>query len=111
MSTRSEIVPLRTLAERLPKLNYLKNDRQNLRQLDPENEARARLKLAVVFCFLRQQGRCRRAQTRMPNIEMVMDEIEIELGLPPRRSMPRGGARDASHSLVPPNSEHGSIAT
>jgi hypothetical protein len=65
MSTRSEIVPLRTLAKRLPKLNYLKNDRQNLRQLDPENGAKARLKLAVVFCFLRRQGRCRRAQTRM----------------------------------------------
>ena len=66
MSTRSEIVTLRTLAKRLPKLNYLKNDRQNLRRLDPENEVKARLKLAVVFCFLRQQGRCRRAQTRMP---------------------------------------------
>jgi hypothetical protein len=100
MSTRSEIVPLRTLAKRLPKLNYLKNDRQNLRQLDPENGAKARLKLAVVFCFLRRQGRCRRAQTRMPNIEMVMDEIEIELGLPPRRSMPRGGTHDGSFSLA-----------
>jgi hypothetical protein len=44
MSTHSEIVPLRTLAKRLPKLNYLKNDRQNLKQLDPENEAKARLK-------------------------------------------------------------------
>jgi hypothetical protein len=100
MSTHSEIVTLRTLAKRLPKLNYLKNDRQNLRQLDPENGAKARLKLAVVFCFLRRQGRCRRVHTRMPNIETVMDEIEIELGLPPMRSMPRGGARDSSFSLA-----------
>jgi len=59
MSTH--LVPLRTLAKRLPKLNYLKNDRRNLKQLDPENEAKARLKLAVVFCFLRRQGRCQRA--------------------------------------------------
>ena len=100
MSTHAEIVPLRTLAKRLPKLNYLKNDRQNLRQLDPENEAKARLKLAVVFCFLRRQGRCRRAHTRMPNIETVMDEIEIELGLSPRRTMPRGGAHNGSFSLA-----------
>jgi len=62
MSSHSEIVTLRTLAKRLPKLNYLRNDRQNLKQLDPENEAKARLKLAVVFCFLRRQGRCRRAR-------------------------------------------------
>ena len=111
MSTHSEIVPLRTLAKRLPKLNYLKNDRQNLRQLDPENEAKARLKLAVVFCFLRQ-GRCRRAQTRMPNIEMVMDEIEIELGLPPRGSLPRGGTHDGSFSLAgAPSSDDGSTTT
>ncbi len=100
MSTHSKIVPLGTLAKRLPKLNYLKNDRQNLKQLDPENEAKARLKLAVVFCFLRRQGKCRFAHTRLPNIETVMDEIEIELGLPPRRSMPRGGARDGSFSLA-----------
>lgn len=45
MSTHSAVVPLRTLAKRLPKLNYSKNDRQNLKQLDPENEAKARLKL------------------------------------------------------------------
>jgi hypothetical protein len=32
--------------------------------------------------------------------ETVMDEIEIELGLPSRRSMPRGGARDGSFSLA-----------
>src|SRR3984957_8343873 len=100
MSSHSEIVTLRTLAKRLPKLNYLRNDRQNLKQLDPENEAKSRLKLAVVFCFLRRQGRCRRAHTRMINIETVMDEIEIELGLPSRRSMPRGGARDGSFSLA-----------
>jgi hypothetical protein len=67
MSTHSEIVPLRTLAKRLPKLNYLRNDRQNLKQLDPENEAKARLKLAIVFCFLRRQGGCRRAHTRILN--------------------------------------------
>jgi len=36
----------------------------------------------------------------MPNIETVMDEIEIELGLPPRRSMTRGGAHDGSFSLA-----------
>ncbi|HSZ58226.1 MAG TPA: hypothetical protein VK797_21355 [Tepidisphaeraceae bacterium] len=36
----------------------------------------------------------------MINIETVMDEIEIELGLPSRGSMPRGGARDGSFSLA-----------
>jgi hypothetical protein len=100
MSTHSAIVPLHTLAKRLPKLNYSKNDRQNLKQLDPENEAKARLKLAVVFCFLRRQGRCRLAHIRMSNIETVMDEIEIELGLPPRRSMSRGGMHDGTFSLA-----------
>ncbi|MGY3582081.1 hypothetical protein ACVIGB_000996 [Bradyrhizobium sp. USDA 4341] len=35
----------------------------------------------------------------MQNIEKVMDEIEIELGLPPRRSMPRGGVLDGGFSL------------
>lgn len=100
MSTHSAaIVPFRTLAKRLPKLNYSKNDRQNLKQLDPENEAKARLKLAVVFCFLRRQGGCLQARTRMPNIETVMDEIEVELGLLPRRSMPRAGKLDGSFSL------------
>lgn len=100
MSTHSEFVPLRTLARRLPKLNFLENDRQNLKQLDPENGAKARLKLAVVYCFLLRQNCCRFMHTRMPNVETVMDEIEIELGLPPRRSMPRGGAHDGSFSLA-----------
>jgi len=33
MSTHSEFVPLRTLARRLLKLNYVKQDRLNLKQL------------------------------------------------------------------------------
>ena len=56
MSTHSEIVTLRTLAKRLPKLNYLRNDRQNLKQLDPENEAKARLKRLFGFsCRIRKR--------------------------------------------------------
>ena len=86
MSTHSEIVTLRVLAKRLPKLNYMKQDRLNLKQLDPENEAKARLKLAVVFCFLRRENKCQFSRTRF-DIEAAMDEIEIELCLPPRRSL------------------------
>jgi hypothetical protein len=37
-----------------------------------------------------------------------MDEIEIELGLPPRRCMPRGGRMTAAfRSLVPPDQTMG----
>jgi hypothetical protein len=79
------VTPVLPTKRSLPPIAITKSEEAFLKTLDPDHAAKVLLKTAAVYSFLvREAKRLMPTYCRRPKMDAVLDEIEIELGLPSR---------------------------